>query len=83
MELGLADTYLIKAIAQSTGRTVAQIKADVQVTGDIGLVAEKSRNNQRMLFSFQPARLTVPGVFEKLREITKTAGQAVSLFIFF
>lgn len=76
VELGLADTYLMKAVAQSTGRTVAQIKADAQATGDLGLVAERSRSNQRMLFSFQPARLNVRGVFDKLREIASMQGHA-------
>lgn len=78
VELGIAETYLMKAIAQATGRSVSQIKADVQNTGDLGIVAEKSRTNQRMLFSFQPARLTVRGVFDKLKEICKMAGQSVS-----
>lgn len=79
MELGIAETNLMKAIAQSTGRTVAQIKADAQAAGDLGIVAEQSKSNQRMIF--QPARLTVRGVFEKLKEIAKMSGQTVS-FLF-
>lgn len=66
----------MKAVAQSTGRSMSQIKADVQEVGDIGLVAEKSKSNQRMLF--KPARLTVRGVFEKLKEIAKMTGHSVS-----
>lgn len=77
VELGVAETSLMKAIAQSTGRSIAQIKADSQEVGDLGIVAEKSKSNQRMLF--KPARLTVKGVFEKLKEIAKMTGQAVSL----
>nr|CAH7755125.1 unnamed protein product [Callosobruchus chinensis] len=64
----------MKAIAQSTGRTFAQVKADVQETGDFGLVAEKSKSNQKMLF--KPARLTVRGVFEKLKEIAMMTGSS-------
>ncbi|XP_060534807.1 DNA ligase 1 isoform X2 [Cylas formicarius] len=74
LELGVAETSLMKAIAQSTGRTVAQIKADAQETGDLGVVAERSKSNQRMIF--KPARLTVKGVFDKLKEIAQMTGHA-------
>lgn len=76
IELGIADTNLIKAVAQTTGRSTSQIKTDIQEVGDIGLVAEKSKSNQRMLF--KPARLTVKGVFDKLKDIAKMTGHAVS-----
>lgn len=75
MELGIAETNLLKAIAQSTGRTTAQIKADAQECGDLGIVAEHSKSNQRMIF--QPAALTVRGVFDKLKEIAKMTGHSV------
>ncbi|EFA01343.2 DNA ligase isoform X1 [Tribolium castaneum] len=74
LELGVAETSLMKAIASSTGRSMSQIKTDCQELGDLGLVAEQSKTNQRMLF--QPARLTVFGVFEKLKEIAKLTGHA-------
>lgn len=74
LELGVAETSLIKAIAQATGRTMVQIKADAKESGDLGIVAEHSRSNQRMIF--QPARLTVKGVFDKLKEIAKMTGHA-------
>lgn len=76
LELGVADTSLMKVIAQSTGRTVAQIKADAQEAGDIGIIAEQSRSNQRTIF--QLSRLSVTAVFDKLREIAKMSGHAVS-----
>ncbi|KAJ8924540.1 hypothetical protein NQ315_000688 [Exocentrus adspersus] len=74
LELGVAETNLMKAIAHSTGRSMAQIKVDVQEVGDLGIVAEKSKSNQRMIF--KPARLTVKGVFDKLKEIAKMTGHA-------
>ncbi|XP_078045685.1 DNA ligase 1 isoform X2 [Augochlora pura] len=74
IELGVADTNLMKAIAQCTGRTLAQIKADVQQVGDLGIVAEGSRSNQRTMF--QPAPLTVSTVYTKLKEIALMTGNA-------
>lgn len=79
LELGIAETNLMKAICQSTGRSMNQLKSDIQEVGDIGLVAEKSKSNQRMLF--KPARLTVRGVFDKLKEIAKLTGHSVSLMM--
>lgn len=75
LELGIAETYLMKAIGQSTGRTLAQIKADAHETGDLGIVAEKSKSSQRMMFT--PAPLTIEGVFAKLKEIASFTGSAV------
>lgn len=71
----MAETNLMKAIAQCTGRTLSQIKADVQAVGDLGVVAEGSRSNQRTMF--QPAPLTVSNVYAKLKEIAQMTGSAV------
>ncbi|XP_006561014.2 DNA ligase 1 isoform X1 [Apis mellifera] len=74
IELGVAETNLMKAIAQCTGRTLAQIKTDVQEVGDLGIVAEGSRSNQRTMF--QPAPLTVSSVYTRLKEIAQMTGSA-------
>lgn len=58
------------------GRQLDKIKAEAQEKGDLGLVAESSRSNQRMMF--QPASLTVGGVFKKLKEIASMTGNSVS-----
>lgn len=42
IELGIGESLIIKAIAQSTGRKPADIKADLLKVGDLGLVAEVS-----------------------------------------
>lgn len=47
LELGVAETNIMKAIAQTTGRSLQQIKNESQETGDLGIVAERSRSNQR------------------------------------
>lgn len=73
--MGIADTNLMKAIAQCTGQTLAQIKAKMQKVGDLGIVAEGSRSNQRTMF--QPAPLTVPNVYTKLKEIALMTGASV------
>jgi DNA ligase-1 len=76
IELGVAETNVMKAIAQATGRALDKIKADAGQLGDLGLVAESSRSNQKTLF--QPQPLMVAGVFHKLKEIASMSGQSVS-----
>ncbi|KAG5681548.1 hypothetical protein PVAND_010968 [Polypedilum vanderplanki] len=72
LELGVAETNIMKAIGQTTGRSLQQIKSDAQQTGDLGIVAERSRSNQRMMFT--PAPHTVEGMFNKLKTIAKMSG---------
>ncbi|CAF5187202.1 unnamed protein product, partial [Rotaria sp. Silwood1] len=66
IELGIGETIIIKAIADSTGRTVEQLKLDYKSKGDLGLVAEASRSTQRTMF--KPKPLTVSFVYKKLKE---------------
>ncbi|KAI7809612.1 DNA ligase 1 [Triplophysa rosa] len=74
LELGVGETVLMKAVAQATGRQLDKIKAEAQDKGDLGLVAESSRSNQRMMFA--PANLTARGVFSKLKEIANMSGNS-------
>lgn len=74
LELGIGETILMKAVAQATGRQLDKIKAEAQEKGDLGLVAESSRSNQRMMFA--PASLTASGVFNKLKEIANMSGNS-------
>ncbi|XP_078610140.1 DNA ligase 1-like isoform X2 [Branchiostoma floridae x Branchiostoma japonicum] len=75
LELGIGETVLMKAIAEATGRKMAQIKTDAQEKGDLGIVAETSRSTQRTMFT--PPKLTVRGVFNKLKEISTIKGNDV------
>ncbi|KAG6868593.1 hypothetical protein C0993_000619 [Termitomyces sp. T159_Od127] len=74
IELGIGESLLVKAIAESTGRTIAIIKADLQREGDLGLVAMNSKNSQKTLF--KPKPLTIPFVFRNLKDIALTAGNS-------
>lgn len=74
IELGLGEALLIKAIATATGSSIAKIKAELEAKGDIGLVAEASRSNQRTMF--QPGRLTTASIFKTLWEIATVTGQS-------
>ncbi|XP_066292968.1 DNA ligase 1-like isoform X1 [Branchiostoma lanceolatum] len=75
LELGIGETVLMKAIAEATGRKMAQIKTDAQEKGDLGIVAETSRSTQRTMFA--PPKLTVRAVFNKLKEISTIKGNDV------
>ncbi|KAG6857544.1 hypothetical protein H0H87_000143 [Tephrocybe sp. NHM501043] len=72
IELGIGESLLVKAIAESTGRSMSVIKADLQKEGDLGLVAMNSKNSQKTLF--KPKPLTIPFVFQNLKDIALTAG---------
>ncbi|KAJ3564382.1 hypothetical protein NP233_g8325 [Leucocoprinus birnbaumii] len=74
IELGIGESLLIKAIAESTGRSLAVIKADLKREGDLGLVAMNSKSSQKTLF--KPKPLTLPFVFSHLKEIATTAGHS-------
>ncbi|KAF2667698.1 ATP-dependent DNA ligase [Microthyrium microscopicum] len=72
IELGIGESLIMKAIGESTGRTLAIVKADQKEIGDLGLVAVKSRSNQRTMF--KPKPLTVHGVFKGLTDIALIEG---------
>ena len=49
IELGIGESLLVKAIGESTGRSLAVIKADLKREGDVGLVAMASIAYFRMI----------------------------------
>ena len=69
---------MIKAIAESAGRSVQQIKNELERTGDLGDIAMRSKGAQPTMF--RPSPLTVMGVFKSLKEIAMTSGTAVITF---
>uniref|UniRef100_A0A1I8HIP1 DNA ligase 1 n=1 Tax=Macrostomum lignano TaxID=282301 RepID=A0A1I8HIP1_9PLAT len=76
VELGVGDSVLIKAMALSTGSTVDKIRQRAQVVGDLGAVSESLRSRQAVMC--QPKPLTVAGVFQRLREVSKIQSLLVS-----
>ena len=72
IELGIGESLIMKAIGETTGRTLAIIKQDQKEIGDLGLVAVKSRANQPTMF--KPKPLTVRGVHKGLIDIATVTG---------
>ena len=72
IELGIGESLIMKAIGESTGRSLQVIKADQNEIGDLGLVAAKSRSNQPTMF--KPKALTVRGVLDGLMNIAIISG---------
>jgi len=73
IELGIGDSIILKALCESTGRKMRDIRNDVTESGDLGDVAVKCRSRQNTLF--KPKPLTVVNVFETLKKIAMTSGQ--------
>ncbi|EEB05200.1 ATP-dependent DNA ligase Cdc17 [Schizosaccharomyces japonicus yFS275] len=72
IELGIGESFIIKAIAESTGQTLQQVKHSYQKVGDLGLIAQSSRQNQPTMF--KPAPLTIPVLFKTLKNIASMTG---------
>ncbi|KAF6072663.1 DNA ligase N terminus family protein [Candida albicans] len=67
------ETILIKAISECYGRETSKIKADYKSTGDLGLIAQKSRSLQPTMFKTAP--LDVDTVFDNSLKIAKSTGK--------
>lgn len=72
IELGIGESLIMKAIGESTGRSLQIIKQDQKEIGDLGLVAVKSRSTQPTMF--KPKPLTVRGVHQGLMKIATVTG---------
>jgi DNA ligase 1 len=72
IELGIGESLIMKAIGETTGRSLQVIKQDQKEIGDLGLVAVKSRSKQPTMY--KPKALTVRGVHKGLIDIATTTG---------
>ncbi|XP_013165316.1 PREDICTED: DNA ligase 1 [Papilio xuthus] len=74
LELGVAETYLMKAVGGCTGRSLAQVRAAAQRLGELGAAAQQARAAQRMLCA--PAPLQVRKLHAALKDLAAITGQA-------
>lgn len=72
IELGIGESLIMKAIGETTGRSLNVIKQDQKEIGDLGLVAVKSRSTQPTMF--RPKALTIRGVHKGLMGIATMSG---------
>ncbi|KAH7349454.1 DNA ligase [Plectosphaerella cucumerina] len=72
IELGIGESLIMKAIGESTGRSLQIVKKDQKEIGDLGLVAVKSRATQKTMF--QQKALTIRGVHKGLMGIATVTG---------
>ncbi|KAI1148406.1 ATP-dependent DNA ligase [Nemania diffusa] len=72
IELGIGESLIMKAIGETTGRSLQVIKADQKEMGDLGLVAVKSRSTQPTMF--KPKPLTISGVHKGLMDVATVTG---------
>jgi len=75
IELGIGESLIIKAIAQSTGRKPADIKADFLKVGDLGLVAEVSAFGLAPQYDFQ-TKLLVSLIWTAIQGAAADLGKA-------
>ena len=74
VQIGIGDSLLMKAIGEATGTKQQHVKQQYQKEGDLGLVAKKSRSNQRTLGFVKPKPLYVAQVYKKFRDIAAVSG---------
>ncbi|KAF3131202.1 hypothetical protein TWF703_007906 [Orbilia oligospora] len=72
VELGIGESLIMKAISESTGRSMEKLKSMQSEVGDLGLLAYQSRNAQPTLF--KPLPLTVDKIFQGLYKVATTKG---------
>ncbi|KAL7722215.1 DNA ligase [Entamoeba marina] len=66
-ELGIGDGILKKVVQEITGLKQQQLNEKIKELGDIGIVAQRSKQNQKTLFPLKP--LTIGHVSETLLNI--------------
>jgi len=75
LELGIGESLLVKAVCESTGRNKNAVEEEYNREGDLGVVAQNSRSNQKTLsFASKPTPLLASHVLKQFRLITQTKG---------
>ena len=77
LELGIGDSIMMNAVAETCGRKLDHIKSQVSEVGDLGQVALTSRNSQATVSFFKPKPLMASTVLKTLQDIAKASGKDV------
>ena len=69
----------MKAVSRSCGMSVKQVRDQVNIEGDLGQVAQKSKSSQKTMLSFitkkiEKVSLTIEKVFNTFIKISQTKG---------
>eukprot|EP00967_Tisochrysis_lutea_P018141 scaffold20566_cov32-Tisochrysis_lutea.AAC.3 len=75
LELGVGDTIMIKAVAETCGKSVDAVKTQLEEEGDLGVVAASARRKQ-ITFG-KPKPLMVKSVLANFIELAKASGKDV------
>ena len=79
VKLGIGNSMLYKALAETCGKSVKEIEDEHTKEKDLGLVAKKNRASQPVVCKTDP--LTVEGVLETIRLIGKVIYVLLSPFL--
>eukprot|EP01080_Neovahlkampfia_damariscottae_P002423 gene2423-3134_t len=74
IELGIGDGVLMKAIAESYGKSVGDVKKMNQKLGDLGSVAEQAKMTQRTLIKMK--NLSIQDVYNGFKYISSSSGKS-------
>jgi DNA ligase-1 len=75
LELGVGDAIMIKAVAETCGKSVDAVKAQLEEEGDLGTVAASARRKQ-ITFG-KPKPLLVSSVLASFLELARASGKDV------
>ncbi len=72
VEFGVADKFMIRAIAQAYGVEIQKVTAEFKKAGDLGIVAEHIRTENSMT---RTQKIEVKDVYKKLYDIALLSGE--------
>ncbi|HVC58205.1 MAG TPA: ATP-dependent DNA ligase [Candidatus Acidoferrales bacterium] len=74
LEFGIAEKIVEEAIAVATGFTKEQVDRDFKRSGDLGITAQKLREESK-LKSMRQARNSVSDVYDTMKKLAEASGQ--------
>ncbi|MFZ5845022.1 MAG: ATP-dependent DNA ligase [Patescibacteria group bacterium] len=73
-EFGMAEKFMVRAIAQAFGTTAEVVQKEFKQVGDLGLAAENIKNRSPKVKNTTP-KLGIKEVYQQLYEITDISGE--------